>query len=72
MLEKLMDADDDMHAMHLIARAYDQLECQVSTLPLISIAYANVCGLWIMSWTLHTIHHTAERHWSIDVSRTKV
>ena len=37
MLEKLMDADDDMHAMHLIARAYDQLECQVSTLPLISI-----------------------------------
>ena len=31
MLEKLMDDDSDMHAMHLTARAYDQLERQVST-----------------------------------------
>lgn len=30
MLEKLMDDDSDMHAMHLTARAYDQLERQVS------------------------------------------
>lgn len=29
MLEKLMDDDSDMHAMHLTARAYDQLERQV-------------------------------------------
>ncbi|CAK0788018.1 hypothetical protein CVIRNUC_011240 [Coccomyxa viridis] len=28
MLEKLMDDDSDMHAMHLTARAYDQLERQ--------------------------------------------
>lgn len=32
MLEKLMDDDSDMHAMHLTARAYDQLERQVSFL----------------------------------------
>ena len=28
MLEKLRDDDSDMHAMHLTARAYDQLERQ--------------------------------------------
>ena len=33
MLEKLMDDDSDMHAMHLTARAYDQLERQVSFRP---------------------------------------
>ena len=33
MLEKLMDDDSDMHAMHLTARAYDQLERQVSLSP---------------------------------------
>jgi hypothetical protein len=32
MLEKLMDDDSDMHAMHLTARAYDQLERQVGLL----------------------------------------
>ena len=32
MLEKLMDDDSDMHAMHLTARAYDQLERQVVVL----------------------------------------
>ena len=31
MLEKLMDDDSDMHAMHLTARAYDQLERQVGS-----------------------------------------
>ena len=31
MLEKLLDDDSDMHAMHLTARAMDQLERQVST-----------------------------------------
>ena len=30
MLEKLLDDDSDMHAMHLTARAMDQLERQVS------------------------------------------
>jgi hypothetical protein len=29
MLEKLLDDDSDMHAMHLTARALDQLERQV-------------------------------------------
>ncbi len=32
MLEKLLDDDSDMHAMHLTARAMDQLERQVSRL----------------------------------------
>ena len=32
MLEKLMDDDSDMHAMHLTARAYDQLERQAEIL----------------------------------------
>ena len=30
MLEKLLDDDSDMHAMHLTARAQDQLERQAS------------------------------------------
>lgn len=34
MLEKLLDDDSDMHAMHLTARAMDQLERQVSAWPL--------------------------------------
>ncbi len=33
MLEKLLDDDSDMHAMHLTARAMDQLERQVSAGP---------------------------------------
>ena len=40
MLEKLMDDDSDMHAMHLTARAYDQLERQVSFLSSLHIHQA--------------------------------
>ena len=49
MLEKLMDDDSDMHAMHLTARAYDQLERQVSfrSYPFFSIMWGSPGKLYV-------------------------
>ena len=47
MLEKLMDDDSDMHAMHLTARAYDQLERQAGLQPY-KASYVQLLGFLLV------------------------